>query len=412
VHVLIVTQYFWPESFRINDLAVALRERGHTVSVYTGLPNYPGGRLFDGYSFGGPYTQDYEGVRVVRVPLIPRGPGGPVRLALNYTSYAFMAAMLAPFRCPRDPDVVLVFEPSPVTIGIPARLIRRVRKAPLVFWVQDLWPESLEATGAVRSRTLLRSVDRLVRWIYRGCDLVLVQSRAFIAPIIAQGVEPMRVRYFPNSAESFYVPVVLPADAPERRELPPGFKVMFAGNLGSAQDFPTILAAAELLRDDDRIQWVIVGDGRIKGWVESEIVRRGLEGRVHLLGQRPPQDMPRLFSLADVLLVTLRREPIFAQTVPSKVQSYLACGKPIIAALEGEGAKIVEEAGAGFAVPPEDPRALADAIRSTAGLAPATLARMGETGLAYFRAHFARDRLVGQLETWLAELAIAQPRSG
>lgn len=403
--ILILTQYFWPENFRINDLAEGLRQRGHRVTVYTGLPNYPRGRFFEGYSLFGPYAENHQGVTVMRVPLLPRGRGGGLRLMLNYGSHALMASLLAPLRCPRDLDVVLVYEPSPITIGIPARVIKWSRKAPVALWVQDLWPQSLEATGAVRSRLVLRLVDRLVRWIYRGCDRVLVQSRAFVEPIRDQGVPPEHIRYLPNSAEDFYVPTAVAEDAPERAEMPAGFRVMFAGNIGAAQDFPTILAAAERLRADKDIHWVIVGDGRLRSWVESEVARRGLQETVHLLGQRPPRSMPRLFALADVLLVTLRREPIFALTIPSKVQSYLACARPVLAALDGEGAHIVQESGAGLTVPAEDAAALADAVKRMARMEPSALENMGRSGHAYFEQHFARGRLIDQLEALFAEMA-------
>jgi len=408
VNILVISQYFWPENFRINDLAEGLRERGHEVTVYTGLPNYPQGKFFDGYTLLGPYFEDYRGIKVVRTPLLPRGRGGGLRLLLNYGSHAFIASLLAPLRCPWDVDVVLVYEPSPVTIGIPARVIKWSRKAPVAFWVQDLWPQSLEATGAIRSPLVLRLVDRLVRWIYRGCDRVLVQSRAFVDPVRGQGVAPEHIRYLPNSAEDYYVPTVVPEDAPERAELPTGFKVMFAGNIGAAQDFPTILAAAERLRYDTNIHWVIVGDGRLRNWVESEIARRELQMTVHLVGQKPPRSMPRMFALADVLLVTLRREPIFALTIPSKVQSYLACARPVLAALDGEGARIIRESGAGLAVPAEDPAALAGAVKRMAEMGHSVREGMGRSGHAYFEENFARRRLIGQLEELFAEMTMPQ----
>ena len=404
MNVLIVTQYFWPESFRINDLADGLCKRGHRVTVYTGLPNYPGGRFFPGYSLAGPYTEERNGMRILRVPLVPRGGGGRLRLALNYFSHAVCATLLAALRCPREVDVVLVYEPSPVTIGLPAVLVKRLRRAPLLFWVQDLWPQSLEATGAVRSRTMLAAVERLVRWIYRRCDRVLVQSRGFAAPVARQGVPEDRIVYFPNSAEPLYGPRVVEPAAPEHAELPAGFVVMFAGNIGAAQDFPTILEAAGRLRGYDDIHWVVFGDGRMKEWVVREVEARGLAGRVHLLGQRPAEAMPRFFALADALLVTLRREPIFSFTIPSKIQSYLACGRPVIAALDGEGARVVEEAGAGYAVPPEDPAALAAAVLRMRALDAAGRAAMGERGIEYFARCFDRNRLLDQLETLMRQV--------
>jgi glycosyltransferase involved in cell wall biosynthesis len=391
--LLVLTQYFWPENFRINDVVEGLASRGHEVTVYTGLPNYPSGKFFDGYGFFGPYSEARGGAVIRRVPLAPRGGGGRIRLALNYLSHAFSATALAPFVKGKF-EAILVYEPSPMTIGIPARALRALKGAPLLFWVQDLWPESLAATGAVRSRAALALVDRLIKWIYRGCDRVLVQSEAFIPSVEAHGVPREKIRYLPNSAESFYKKATV-----EESELPQGFRVLYAGNIGAAQDFPTILAAAERLRD---IQWIIVGDGRMRPWVEGEMKKRAL-GNVHLLGQRPPEEMPRLFAQADVLLATLRREPIFAYTIPSKIQSYLACGRPIIAALEGEGGRIIRDARAGWAVPPEDPDALAEAVRAASALARSELDAMGNRGEAWFRSHFDREQLLSRLEGFLQE---------
>ena len=391
VKLLILSQYFWPENFRINDVAEGLASRGHEVTVYTALPNYPTGKFFEGYGAFGPLANDFRGVKVRRVPIIPRGKGGSVRLAFNYLSHAFMATALAPFVRGKF-DAILVYEPSPMTIGIPARALRALKGAPLLFWVQDLWPESLSATGAVRSRAVLALVDRLIKWIYRGCDRVLVQSETFIPSVEAHGVPKDRIRYLPNSAESFYRKV-----STEKKD---GFQVLYAGNIGAAQDFPTILAAAERSRD---VQWIIVGDGRMRAWVESEVKKRSL-GNVRLLGQRPSEEMPRLFAQADVLLATLRREPIFAYTIPSKIQSYLACGRPVIAAMEGEGGRIIRDAGAGWAVPPEDPAALADAVLAASRLERSELDAMGNRGEAWFREHFEREKLLSRLEAFLREV--------
>jgi len=404
VNILIVTQYFWPEEFRINDLALGLRSRGHRVSVLTGKPNYPSGRLFPGYGFLGRARERYEGVDVKRVPLIPRGRGGGLRLAFNYLSFALFASVLGPLRCRERYDAILVFEPSPITVGLPARVLRATTGAPVFFWVQDLWPQSLEAAGSVKSRGIMALAASLTRFVYRGCDRILVQSRGFIEPILRLGVARDRIEYFPNSAEALYRPVDLPADAPERAALPAGFCVMFAGNIGTAQDFETILAAAELLATDGRIHWVILGEGRVSAWVREEVQARGLTHCVHLLGRHPVETMPRWFSAADALLVTLKREPIFAYTIPSKIQSYLACARPILAGLDGEGARIVEEAGAGYAVPAQSPQALADAVRRLADLPAEARAAMGRSALAYFEQHFGRDRLLEQLEAWMLEL--------
>jgi colanic acid biosynthesis glycosyl transferase WcaI len=400
--VLVLTQYFWPENFPINDVVAGLVERGHAVTVCAGQPNYPAGRFYQGYGPLGPLRETYKGALVKRVPLLPRGAGGALRLALNYASHALSATLLAPLVVRGPFDAILVYEPSPMTIGIPGRALRALKGAPLALWVQDLWPESLSATGAVKNRFVLGLVGALIKWIYRGCDRVLVQSEAFIPSVEAHGVERSRIRYLPNSAEALYRRL---APSPEdAKELPAGFRVMYAGNIGAAQDFPTMLAAAERLKHESHVQWVVFGDGRMRPWVDDEIRRRGLAHCFHLLGSRPSQRMPHYFAHAGALLASLRREAIFAYTIPSKIQSYIACGRPVIAALEGEGARIIREAGAGWVVPPENPEALARAVLAASRTAKPELDAMGSRGEAWFRSHFEREKLLSRLEELLLEM--------
>lgn len=403
MRILLVSQYFHPEPFRINDLVGAWTERGHRVEVLTGLPNYPAGRLYPGYSLRGPYRERLAGAEVRRVPLVTRGRRRGLRLALNYLSFAAVGWLAGPRAVGGDAEVIVVYAPSPILACLPALRLGRRLGAPVAVWVQDLWPESLAATGAVRSPRLLRIAARVVRGIYRRCDLVLVQSEGFVGAVRAVCPEARRVRVLPNWAEPFYRPLEIEAGAAERGELPDGFTVLFAGNLGSSQALETVLAAADLLRERP-IHWVFVGDGNRRRWLEEESRRRGLDGRVRFLGQRPPERMPRYLALADVLLVSLRRDPAFAATVPTKVQSYLAAGKPILAALEGEGARVVESSGAGRVVPPEDPEALARAARELQELGAAARARMGERGREHSVLHFDRERLVSRLDGWLKEL--------
>ena len=405
MNVLIVSQYFWPESFRINDLAHGLRDRGHNVTVLTGKPNYPGGSFFPGYGFFRPVREDYEGVEVLRAPLVPRMEGRGRQLALNYLSFVVSAGILGPLLCRGPVDVIFVFEPSPITVGLPALVMKKIKKAPIMFWVQDLWPESLTATGAISSRPVLRVVDKLVRFIYRGCDTLLVQSRGFVAPVKAQGASPEKIVYFPNWAEETYKPREVEADAPEREEMPAGFKVMFAGNMGAAQSFETILQAANMLKRYPEIRWVILGDGRRRRWIEESVKDLGLQDRVRLLGRRPVESMPRYFALADALLVSLRREHIFSLTIPGKVQSYLASGRPVIAALDGEGARVVEEAGCGVTAAAEDPDALAAAVLKLYEASSEEREEMGRRARAHFEEHFEREKLLDELEGRMEELA-------
>jgi len=276
------------------------------------------------------------------------------------------------------------------------------------LWILDLWPESIAATGAVRSPLLLRWIERMVRFIYRHCDRILVQSQAFVSHVEEQGVPAENILYFPSWAETLYEPAYGTMPLPDGVRLPDGFRVMFAGNIGAAQDFETILAAAERLKARTDIQWIVLGDGRMYGWVQDKVRWRRLTGTVHLLGRHPLEAMPAFFAQANVMLVTLRREPIFALTIPGKVQSYLASGRPIVAALDGEGARIILEAGAGLVCPAQQPQALADAVLKLADMPKEDREQMGRRGAEYYAAHFDRAMLLDQLDRWMRELTAGQ----
>ena len=401
MHILIVSQYFWPENFRINDLALGLQELGHKVTVLTGNPNYPGGSFYPGYGFLRKSREDFHGMDLIRVPLLPRGDGGKVRLILNYLSFALFACLLAPFSCRGKYDLIFVYQLSPVTVGLPALLLKKIKKVPIMFWVQDLWPESLSATGAINSKLILHLVENMVRFIYRGCDNILVQSKAFSPSIEKLGVDSKRIFYFPNGAEELYQPAAAGEDLPELTGMPAGFRIMFAGNIGAAQDFPTIIEAAYLLKDYPDIHWLIVGDGRMLPWVKSEVSKRNLENRMHFLGRHHVELMPAFFSCAHVMLATLKKEPIFALTIPAKIQSYMACARPIIAALDGEGARTVAEAEAGFTCPAEAPEALAKAVLLMYKTSTAERETMGRRGREYFERNFERSLLLEQLDGWI-----------
>ena len=407
MNILIVSQYFWPESFRINDLVAGLSGRGHGITVLTAVPNYPGGKFFKGYGLFRNTAQQYQGARVVRVPIIPRGKGRGPELFLNYLSFVASACLLAPFRC-RDPyDLIFIFEPSPITVALPALLLKRLRGKPVMFWVQDLWPESLTATGAVRSGWILDKVAAMVRFIYRRCDKILISSGSFRESVLQHAGDPEKIAYFPPSAEEVYQPVFQRPQADLVENLPAGFRVMFAGNIGAAQDFRTLITAAGKLNPYKDIHWLIVGEGRLRSWAEGYAAELGLRDNVHFLGRHPLEAMPAYFASADALLVSLRKEPIFAQTVPSKVQSYLASGRPVIAALDGEGAELILEAGAGFSCPAGDADLLAQAVLKMYRSSKAEREQMGRNGRTFYESNFGREMLLDKLELWMQELVPA-----
>lgn len=395
--VLIVSQYFWPENFRINDLASGLVERGHEVTVLTGVPNYPAGKFFPGYGLLN-RGEFYQGVRVYRVPLVSRGNGSSLRLITNYLSYALTACLLGPFLCRGSYDIIFVCQLSPVTVGLPALLLKKIKRIPIIFWILDLWPESLSATGAIRSPVILKWVDVLVRYIYRGCDKIIVASRGFIPSVAAKLYGSRRIGYFPNWQEPAYG-----SAQPVSYGLPAGFRVVFAGNIGAAQDFETIIATAEKLKGYQDLQWIIIGDGRRLEWVKEQVAMRGLSASFHLMGRYPPEAMPAFFAQADVMLVTLKRDPAFALTVPGKIQSYMACGRPIVAALDGEGGRLISESGAGLSSPAEDVDALAESVLAMYRMSKEEREMMGKRGKEYCEENFERDMLIDRLESWMRE---------
>ena len=407
MHILVVTQYFWPENFRINDLVSGLIERGHSVTVLTAIPNYPEGTFFSGYGFFKNNSQNYLGAKIVRVPIVPRGKGGGFNLALNYLSFVVSACLLAPFRCKETYDVIFIFEPSPVTVALPALLLKKLFKIPVMFWVQDLWPESLAATGAVTSKRILANVAQIVKFIYRRCDKILITSQSFLESIERHSGTSEKTAFFPQSAEDAFQPIAGTVQVDALAPVPSGFWVMFAGNIGAAQDFGTLLAAAEALKSYHDIHWLIVGDGRMRAWAESAADARGLKDKIHFLGRHPLESMPAFFSRADALLVTLKKEPIFALTIPAKIQSYLACGRPVIAALDGEGARIINDAGAGFTCPAEDSDSFAQVVLKMYETPKAEREQMGMSGRIYYEANFDRDMLLDKLVSWMEELVEA-----
>ena len=403
--VLIVSQYFSPEIFGVNALVAELQERGHNVTVLTGMPNYPSGVFADGYGGWKVQRETWKGASVIRIPILARGQNSRLRLALNYLSYAVNASILAPFVVKSRPDVILVYQVSPATMALPAIVMKLIAGSKILLWVQDIWPESLVATGAVKNPMVLGTVGLMVRLVYRCSSVIAVQSRQFEKFIRPLAPAASDIRYLPNTADRFYRPVEVPPDAPERKLFRPGFNILFAGNLGLAQDLETVLAAIVRLKDRKDIQWIFIGDGRRRRWLEHQIQQQGLADIVQILGSFPPERMPLFFAIADVLLITLRDERIFSLTVPSKLQTYLACGRPILGAISGEAVNILAAAGAGLAASPNDPEHLAEMALMMAQMPRERLDALGKAALEYQRREFNRDQWLDRLESWLQELS-------
>jgi glycosyltransferase involved in cell wall biosynthesis len=398
--ILIVTQYFWPENFKINDIAQGLTERGHQVSVLTGRPNYPEGKFYINYSYFNRNVEIWNKIKIYRSFMTPRGNGRRISLFFNYFTFAFFASMRALF-IKGHFDKIIVFEPSPITVGIPALVSKFKFNAPIFFWVQDLWPESLTGGGGVKNKYIINIFNSLTIYIYAQCHKILIQSRAFKPYIIKQNVSEDKLVYLPNSTESFYKKLEIHNDI--FYKIPNGFKIVFAGNLGEAQSFDTILGAMDLLvKDKIKVQLIILGNGRMKNYIQKKILELNLNNNVHLLGSFESTYMPAFFSSADALLVSLKKDFIFSLTIPSKIQSYMACGKPIIASLDGEGARIIKEADAGFTSKSEDINGLKESIIKLLSLSYDDQILLGNNAKKYFDKEFEREMLLDKLELILS----------
>jgi colanic acid biosynthesis glycosyl transferase WcaI len=386
--IAFITQYFHPEQFLNNTVATSLVERGHEVQVICAVPNYGKTTFFDGYSNSKQRTETWKGVRIARAFTIARGKSS-AQLCLNYLVYPFAGLVTFVRRKRWTPDVSFVSMPSPVFQAILGWFLNKFWSVPSVHWVQDLWPDTAEVVLSIRSpllRFLLRSISG---YLYRNAQIVLIQSEAFRKRLIELGVEPDKIRPLPNTAPPFFKPM-LKKQAPEQAKFfsPNNFNIVFAGNIGESQDFPTILQAIELAKEDCKVNLVVIGSGRGLDIAVAEVAKRKLGSCVSFIGRHDEEVMPLFFAHADALLVSLKDTPIFASTVPFKVQCYLACGKPIIASLSGEGARVLLESNAACVAPSGCPLLLAQSITALSKKSAAERQRMGLSGRSYFESKF------------------------
>ena len=399
MRVLLVTQYFHPENFKSNDVAFELARRGYDVTVLTGLPNYPQGRIYEGYGIFRKRKETIEGVKVYRTLVIPRGDGGGVRLALNYLSWAFIASLWAFFMAIfHRYDAVIVHETSPVTQGFPALVVKWMQRIPMFFWVLDLWPESLQAAGNINNRFVIDFFTGVTRLIYRNSDKILMSSNGFRKSILEKGDFADKLVYFPNWAEDIFSGTA-EAEVPL---MPEGFKVMFAGNVGEAQDFESVMKAAELLKGTG-VRLVIVCDGRRKEYVDAYIAEKGLSDVVYMMGRHPLEAMPAFFSKADVLFLSLKNDYIFTLTTPAKLQAYMASGKPVLAMIDGDARQLIEDSGCGLACNAGDAEAFALSVMKMKEMPEDELRAYGLRGRSYFDAHFRKDGCIDNLCSLLDE---------
>lgn len=396
MRLLILTQYYPPEPHLIpHEIAKELISRGHDVTVVTGFPNHPQGKIFDGYSQKLFQWSEVDGVRVLRVPLFPDHSLSPLRRIASYLSFAFSASVLAPVLAPKADAIFVYHTPS---VAIPAWWLGVLRRIPFIFNVQDIYPESLSTLNMSEKGFLYRAAEGFVKFVYRKSSEITVISHGFKDNVVSKGIPAEKVHVIRTWAdEKNYRPVAKDESLSQQWGFEGCFNILFAGNMGLPQGLGNVLDAAALLADLSQVRFVFIGDGTTK----EELMQRAVDKRldnVVFIPRQPASLMAKFYSLADVLLVHLADEPIFKITIPAKTQSYLACGKPLLMSIGGEAANLVTEARAGISVRPSDPSELAGAVRKFIEMSPDERHEMGERGKKYFQENLSLKVSIGEYE--------------
>lgn len=397
--ILVISQYFYPENFRINDICEEWVKRGYHVTVLTGIPNYPQGRYFEGYGLFKNRRENYKGIDIVRIPLTPRGHNA-ITLALNYLSFVISGFFWA-FFTRMDADYVFIFEVSPMTQALPGVWFAKRRKIPCYLYVQDLWPENFEVLSGIKSKWIIRVVGSMVDYIYARCTKIFTTSRSFIHAIAGRGVERSKLEYWPQYAEDFYQP--LPKS--KIKEIPDddSFNLIFTGNIGASQGLDILPLAAEILLGRPharKIRFNIVGDGRYKETLIEMVHSRNVAEVFNFIPKQPADRIPLFLAAADAAIICLDDSPLFSKTIPAKLQSYMACGIPIIASASGETSAIVKEANAGLCCAAGDPEALANAIEQMAKETPDALLAFGRNAKRYCELNFDKETLLDKIDEY------------
>lgn len=347
-HILVVSQYFYPEQFRINDLCQEWIKRGHKVTVLTGIPNYPKGKFFKGYGWFNKRRETWKGIDIIRIPIISRGKSA-IRLALNYASFVVSGYFWKVFTRLKA-DVVFIYEVSPITQAYPGLWFGKKRSIPSILYVMDLWPDNVQIVAGVNNKTILNVLNKMTNSIYKKSTHILTSSKSFKRIIAERGVPEEKITFWPQYAEDFYKPSE-PSELSKKLIDENRFNIIFTGNIGKAQGLSVLVEAAKLLKQSNTdVCFNLVGDGRYKETLIQEINDANVESYFNLIARQKATEIPGLLAACEVALICLEANQIFEATIPAKLQSYMACGMPILVCANGEVQDIVREAGCGWCV--------------------------------------------------------------
>ena len=402
-HILLISQFFYPETFRVNDMACEWVKRGYKVTVLTGIPNYPMGKYYEGYDRKHRTRETWNGVNIIRIPLIARGNSSnklinAIGMAANYFSFVISGRRWVRSKEAKNlhPDLVFTFETSPMTQALIGIWYGKRYNVPTYLYVQDLWPENVEAVTGIHSRVIIGPIDRMVDKIYRETGFIFTTSPSFVESIVnrKKAVDREKVHYWPQYAEEFYKPMgPVPVEELVNDD---SFKIAFTGNIGTAQGLDVLPKTAELLRGKG-VRFVIVGDGRYLPEFERQLKEMKVEDMFLMIPRVPAERVPELLSACDAGFISFNKIPLWENTIPAKLQSYMACAKAIVASASGETRRIIEEAGCGICTETGDPEALAEGITM---LMESNYGEMGKKARQYFESHFDKRKLMDEMDSF------------
>lgn len=403
IKLLVVSQYFYPEQFRVNDMCVEWVKRGYDVTVVTGIPNYPQGKFFKGFGLFKRRRETYYGVRIIRLPIISRGRS-KFRLILNYISFVVSGFIWNVFSRLKA-DCVFIHEISPMTQSLVGVWFGKRRDIPVIHYVTDLWPENVVAVSGIKSARIIRMIGGMVDYIYRNNEKILTSSRRFIPAILSRGVDERKIHFWPHYAEEFYQPKQRNEDFDAAGLIPSSktcLNIAFTGNLGEAQGLHILPTTALLLKERSTdFCFNMIGEGRGKDELLRLVKQEGVEDCFRFIPRQNADQIPYFLAQCDAGLVMLSNNPVFELYLPTKVQSYLACGIPIIASGKGEMCDVVMEAKAGCCAKTGDAESLADVIERLSKHNDQERETLRNNALEYFQANFHKSKLMDQMDEYL-----------
>lgn len=404
IHILVVSQYFYPEQFRINDICIEWIRRGYKVTVLTGIPNYPRGKFFDGYSLRHKRVEEWNGINIIRIPIIPRGHNS-ISLIMNYISFVVSGAIWKTFTN-INADCVFNYEVSPMTQSLVGVWYANKKNIPSFLYVTDLWPDNVEIITGVHNKQILGSINIIVNYIYKHSTMIFTSSKGFITKMVERGVLKQKLQFWPQYAEDFYIPYNVDDKRKLMKEInipnDGNFNLVFAGNIGYAQGLEVLIKAANYLKNlKTYVRFNIIGDGRYKEQMYTLALNTGVLDYFNFIDRQPAENIPLYMAACDAAIICLSKSDIFSMTIPAKTQSCLACGMPILASADGEIRQIIEDAKCGLSSPAEDAVELAKNILQMSKLPQNELKVMGCNSLAYYKQHFDKKILLDEMDNYM-----------